>query len=235
MEIEESSLKDLERIIEKARKWRLKLLVIGGYAVRAYTSGYRATKDIDCVILKKEMGGLTALLKNFGYIVRKTEFGLTGRRKINRHFIDLHISVGEIYDVLTGKRYPVNEETFDNAEFLEISGYHKETKTKVKAHVISLEELLILKLMTRKRDKDIVDIIALLIDRGDKIKTYNFVKNVQRVNLSRHVRDSLLSLIGQIRTRDVGKIWFSITGRRLMRKTEHEITKRLRNLEEKLH
>ena len=235
MELEESSLRELERIVGEARKWRLKLLVIGGYAVRAYTSGYRATKDIDCVISKEETGGLVALLKKLGYVVKETEFGLTGKRKINHQYIDLHISVGEIYDVSTGERYPVNKETFNNAELLEISGHHKETKTKVKAHVISLEELLILKLMTRKRDKDIVDIVALLIDKGNKIRTDNFVKIAQRVNLSRHIRDSLLFLIGQIRTHDARKIWFSITGKILMRKTENELTRKLRNLEEKLH
>lgn len=37
--IELESLKDLENIEAEAEKWEVKLVLIGGYAVRAYTSG----------------------------------------------------------------------------------------------------------------------------------------------------------------------------------------------------
>ncbi|MCS4540805.1 MAG: hypothetical protein HY929_00550 [Euryarchaeota archaeon] len=99
MKVEEASLKDLEKIVRESKTYGLKLIVIGGYAVKAYTAGYRATKDIDCVILKKEIGKLIALLKSLGYEVGKTEFGLAGKRKFNNDFIDLHISTGGIFDI----------------------------------------------------------------------------------------------------------------------------------------
>jgi len=35
--IESESLKDLERILKETQEWGLNLVVIGGYAVRAYT------------------------------------------------------------------------------------------------------------------------------------------------------------------------------------------------------
>ena len=51
-ELEIESLKDSKKVIEEAEKWRIKLVLIGGYAVRAYTRGYRFTKDIDACMLK---------------------------------------------------------------------------------------------------------------------------------------------------------------------------------------
>lgn len=83
-DLEIKSMEDLERIIEEADKFGMKLAVIGGYAVRAYTRGYRYTKDIDAVIQNEDRGGLVALLKSLGYDIRKTEFGIASSKKPTR-------------------------------------------------------------------------------------------------------------------------------------------------------
>lgn len=43
------SLKDLERIDQEAKNFQINLILIGGYAVRAYTypRSWRFTKDVD--------------------------------------------------------------------------------------------------------------------------------------------------------------------------------------------
>ncbi len=46
-ETERKSLADLEGMLREGRKLGIRLLLIGGYAVAAYTRGYRYTKDID--------------------------------------------------------------------------------------------------------------------------------------------------------------------------------------------
>jgi len=115
-ELEIESLKDLKNIIEEAEKWRIKLVLIGGYAVRAYTKGYRFTKDIDLVTTKEALGNLKALLKFLGYSSRDTEFGVAGSKKFNEGFIDMHISVGRIFDMSTGLTYPVTANLFFNAK-----------------------------------------------------------------------------------------------------------------------
>jgi hypothetical protein len=48
-EVEKRSLRDLDTILQAARELGIKLVLIGGYAVAAYTRGYRYTKDIDLV------------------------------------------------------------------------------------------------------------------------------------------------------------------------------------------
>ena len=58
--LESISLKDLERINEAAKNFQIDLILIGGYAVRAYTSprSWRFTKDIDFITRSKDMGTL---------------------------------------------------------------------------------------------------------------------------------------------------------------------------------
>lgn len=85
--IEREGLNDLSRIVKEAERWGLNLVVIGGYAVRVYTRGYRYTKDIDLVASITEMGRLIALLKSLGYEVKETKFGLVGSKKLDGGFI----------------------------------------------------------------------------------------------------------------------------------------------------
>jgi hypothetical protein len=93
-EVERKSLGDLRVVLEAARKEGIRLLIIGGYAVGAYTRGYRYTKDIDLVADKPTLGKLKGLMRELDYSIRDTEFGIAGKKKLNGGFIDLHISVG---------------------------------------------------------------------------------------------------------------------------------------------
>jgi hypothetical protein len=123
--IEREGLNDLGRIGKEAEGWGLNLVLIGGYAVRAYTRGYRYTKDIDLVAPMTEMGRLIALLKSLGYEVKEAKFGLVGSKKLDGGFIDLHISIGEIWDISTNKRYAIDE-LLKESERMEISGFFED-------------------------------------------------------------------------------------------------------------
>lgn len=73
----------------------------------AYTRGYRYTKDIDLVTDKPAVGKLKGLLGSLGYSMRDTEFGLAGSKQVNQDSIDLHIGVGKVHDLSSGKHFPV--------------------------------------------------------------------------------------------------------------------------------
>ena len=166
-QVESRSLTDLARIFQEARKLGIGLVLIGGYAVAAYTRGYRYTKDIDLVADKPTIGRLKGLLSSLGYSIRDTEFGIAGSKRVNKDFIDLHISVGKIHDISTGNDYPVDLTLFKNAKRLKVTGYY--SKTSLKVPVVDLDTLLLLKLMPVGRQKDVVDILSLLLDKGDEI------------------------------------------------------------------
>ncbi len=53
-EVERRSLVDLQEILGQSTKLGIGLLLIGGYAVAAYTRGYRYTKDIDLIADKAD-------------------------------------------------------------------------------------------------------------------------------------------------------------------------------------
>jgi hypothetical protein len=115
IELEYKSLQDLKKITEEAKKWGIRLVIIGGYAIRAYIKGYRFTKDIDLVITKEALGKLKVLLQYLGYAYRETEFGIAGSKKFNEGFIDLHVSIENILDISTGTSIPVTEDLFKEA------------------------------------------------------------------------------------------------------------------------
>ncbi len=236
VDVEKESLMDLEKIAKAAEQSGLRLVVIGGYAVIAHLGKYyRPTKDIDFVAPKADMGHLRGLLKGLGYDVGTTEFGLKGTKKLNGGFINLDISVGEVLDISTQKRYPVSEATFQHAESMEVTGRTaKNRNIRVMACVISLEELLLLKLMTRKRSKDIVDVISLILDKSGDISMPEFVACCKRAGLGVHMRGSILNFIGMIRTGEAGKIWFKTTGNKLTQKTGTEIVRYLQALKKEL-
>lgn len=65
-EVERESLRDLGRLMEEAERWGVRLLVIGGYAVRAYTRAYRYTKDIDLATTRGGVGKAEGAAAEFG-------------------------------------------------------------------------------------------------------------------------------------------------------------------------
>ncbi len=219
-EIEERSLKDLREILKDTKDWGLKIVVIGGYAVRAYTVGYRYTKDIDMIVNKEERGRFTGLLNGLKYKVKKTKFGITGTKKIDGGDIKLHISIGQVYDESTGNTYPVTDDTFKKSKTLEVSGFYERRSLKFMVLVVSIEELIILKLMMKAREKDVVDLIGLFKDKMEEINVKTFADSCRSARVDEHISSQILNFIGIIRKGDAARYWFKLTGSRLDTKTQ---------------
>ena len=229
-ELEIESLKDLKKIMEEAEKWAIKLVLIGGYAVRAYTKGYRFTKDIDLVTTKETLGNLKALLQYLGYTLRDTEFGVAGSKKFNQGFIDLHISVGKIFDMSTSLAYPVTDNLFLNAKKLRITGYHKASEQHAcMAPVVDLETLLVLKLIPTGRIKDTIDMLSLLLDKGEKINPTAWMNRIpEGASFREHLVTQLRNYADFVRKGETDKLWFNITGSRLPSTEKRKILKFIR-------
>jgi len=223
-QLESRSLLDIATIIRESKKLSIRLLLIGGYAVAAYTRGYRYTKDIDLVADKPAIGKLKGLLSSLGYPTRDTEFGLAGSKRLNQEFIDLHISVGKIHDVSTNKDYPVDSTLFKNAKRLKLKGYYSKA-TLLRAHVVNLETLLVLKLMTIGRQKDAIDIISLLLDRRNEVNPMSLAKMAEDAGLSKHLLNRVRDYARRLREGELGRIWFSVTASRLPHTEKREIAR----------
>jgi len=223
-EVERRSLQDLQAVLQEARKQGIKLVIIGGYAVAAYTRGYRYTKDIDLVADKPELGKLKGLLKSLDYTVRDTDFGIAGAKKLNGGFIDLHMSVGKIFDVSTRKEYSIDSSFFKNARRLTVRGYISRTTT-LKAPIVELETLVVLKTMTMGRNKDVIDLLSLLRDKRHDINLTVLAQRTRSVDLTAHLLDRMRDYARRLRDGEFDKVWVEMTGTRLPFTDKREIGK----------
>lgn len=233
IDVERESLKDLKIIVKNAKEWRVKTVVIGGYAVRAFTNAYRHTKDIDMAVAKEERGKFTALLKDLGYKLRDTEFGLAASKKFDSDFIDVHISVGRIYDISTGSSYPITKQLFDeNTDLLVRSRYDDNKKFDTTAPIVDLNTLMILKLIPKGRpEKDAIDIISLIFDQLQRIDISKIVKQCKETGLTDHIRSQIQEFAKNVNDGSMDRVWSDVTGVKMTGVQRRTIQKFLRELD----
>ena len=232
-DVERESLKDLKVLVKKSKEWTIDMVVIGGYAVRAFTNAYRHTKDIDMVISKEEQGNFTALLKSLDYELRDTEFGLAATKKFNSDFIDIHISVGKIYDISSGLSYPITKQLFEESKFMLVSARYKSNKQfETDAPIIDLNTLMILKSMPKGRpEKDAIDITSLIIDQSQVIDIPTIVKRCQETSLTDHILSQIQEFAKKLNNNEMSKIWSGVTGTKMTGLQIKSIQKFLRDLD----
>lgn len=232
-DVERESLKDLKSLVEKSKEWGIKMSVIGGYAVRAFTKAYRHTKDIDMAVLKEEKGKFTALLKNLGYKLRDTDFGLAASKKFDSDFIDVHISVGKIYDISTKLSYPITRQLFKESKImLVVTRYDDNKKFETQSPIVDLNTLIILKLMPKGRpEKDAIDIMSLIIDQNKKIDIPTIVKQCSDAKITDHIRSQIQELAGKLNNGTMNRIWSDVTGVRMTGTQGRTIQKFLKELD----
>jgi predicted nucleotidyltransferase component of viral defense system len=233
--IEEFSLRDLERIDQRAKNFEIDLILIGGYAVRAYTErrSWRFTKDIDFVTTKRDLTALRGVFELSKYSFEKTEFGVKGSKKINRESIELHISVDKVIDWSTNMEYKLPEDIFIKANRMNIKASLEEDKDlKVSVMVAPAEDVLIMKLMT-ERTRDHFDAIATILDSFEKVNKQRFWANSRQSNLDQHVKKRLDSFLADLKKGLVKKLWKEFTGREFIREQEVTLKGRVNKLLEK--
>ncbi len=229
------SLKDLERIDQKAKNFQINLILIGGYAVRAYTypRSWRFTKDVDFITTRRKLAALRGVFELLEYSFEKTDFGVKGSKKINLESIELHISVDKVIDWSTNLEYILPEDIFTKANKINIKASFEENKDlKVGATVAPIEDILIMKLMT-ERTRDHFDAIAMILDSFKRLNMKRFWANCKQSNLNQHIRKRLNSFLADIKKGLVKKLWKEFTGREFIREQEITLKERINKLLER--
>lgn len=230
--IEAVSLKDLERISHEAKNFGIGLIVIGGYAVRAYTElrSWRFTKDVDFITTRKDLTTLRGVFELLKYGFTQAEFGVKGGKKINHESIELHISVDKVIDWSTNLEYRLPKDIFSNAQEVSIKPYFEENnQLKTSVIVASIEDILIMKLMT-ERPRDHFDAIALILDSYEKLDAKRFWANTKQSDIDQHIRKRLNSLLAELKKGLVKKLWKEFAGRVLIREQEITLKERINKL-----
>lgn len=230
--IEVVSLKDLERIDHEAKRFQIDLILIGGYAVRAYTEprSWRFTKDIDFITTRRDLTALRGVFELLTYGFERTEFGVKGSKKINRESIELHISVDKVIDWSTGLEYKLAEDIFTRATRMNIKASFEENRDlEVGVKVAPIEDVLIMKLMT-ERTRDHFDAIAIILDSFEKVNVHRFWADSKQSNLDQQLRKRLNSLLADLKKGLVKKLWKEFTEREFIREQEVTLKERISNL-----
>ena len=232
--LESISLEDLERLNETARKFQVDLILIGGYAVRAYTdpSSWRFTKDMDFLTTSRDLGALHGIFDLLGYGFERTEFGVRGSKMVDGDSIDLHISVDKVIDWSTEREYKLPEDIFVKANEINVRASLEENRgLEVSVKVAPVEDVVIMKLMT-ERPRDHFDAIAIILDSFDALDVLRFRKICDQDDLSRHIRRRLESVLADIRKGLVKELWREFTGRRFIRQQGVDLRAKINKLVE---
>lgn len=230
--LEAISLRDLERINEAAKNFQVDLILIGGYAVRAYTNprSWRFTKDMDFITTNRDLGALHGILNLLGYGFERTEFGVRGSKQVEEYSIDLHISVDKVIDWSTGQEYKLPEDIFSKAKEVNIKASLEENMgLEVRVRVAPVEDVVIMKLMT-ERPRDHFDAIAVILDSFDDLDTLRFRENCDQDDLYRHIRRRLESVLADIKKSLVNELWKEFTEREFIRQQHVDLRAKINKL-----
>lgn len=228
-ETESISLKDLERINEEAKKFEIDLILIGGYAARAYTEprSWRYTKDIDFIATKKDLTGLRGVFSALEYYFDLKEYGVKGSKKINLESIDLHISIDKVIDWSTGLEYILPGDSFEKAREMNVKASFEGLEIRVK--VAPIEDVVIMKLMTERR-RDRFDAVAIILDSFEKLDLKRFVANCEQSGLTQHIKKKLESILADRKKDLIKELWKEFTERQFIRKQEVELKAKVTKL-----
>ena len=192
---------------------KLRLLVIGGQAILAYCGRIRVTKDLDIVTPKKDQGLLLAILKECGFIVEGSSFGLRAVSYEEGEEYVIHASVGDILDESRGHEnpvvYTVPETTYGEGKTLALNGLLIEGEDGPPvAAVLPLPDLLLTKLLPIGRETDLEDVATLILEQSDQLaKTEVASRLDERTALTPIILERLEALAMFVREREVGKVW----------------------------
>lgn len=193
----------------------LKFVVIGGYAVNAYTLP-RFSTDCDIVVRNnEELEEIVKELLNFGYSESKntTEVPYGGQFKryekeiTNNFSVSIDILIKKILDRQTGSTF-LAEWVFENSSLKILKG--KTITEEVKLRIINLDALFVMKFLSC-RSTDIRDIFLLVSDIKDKkwikeeiTQRYSFENRLKKIDAettSNQFIDGLQGVFGKIDSR----------------------------------
>ncbi len=206
MDIDRELTDELRQILELCREFDVHPRLIGGLAVRGFARRKRFTHDIDLAISRYDKPNLITLLKRLGFEYEDlTQFeGVKATKRIGNKAIEIHISVERLWDMRSNQTYTLSTDSAEVA--IDDAG-------SLLAPTVSVEDLLILKLMPL-RDRDMSDVIALLLD-VPAIDARKFWANCERTDNTRHIAAQLAKLEGALRNGDFREAWSEFYDERL--------------------
>lgn len=221
MDIDHELKQTLEQFLQLCREFGVHPRLIGGLAVRGFARRKRFTHDIDLAISRHDKPNLIALLKQMGFDYQdQSQFeGVKASKRIGDTAVEIHISVEKLWDMTSNRTYTLSSESAEVP--IDDAG-------ELVAPTVSAEDLLILKLMPL-RDRDLSDVIALLLDVPN-VDTRAFWANCERTGNTRHIAAQLAKLETALKSGDFREAWADYYGETLSMRDILSVLEKIRSL-----
>jgi len=193
----------LEQLLELCQQYGVRPRLIGGLAVRGFAQRKRFTHDIDLAISRHDKPMFVSILKQMGFEYQDlSRFeGIKAAKRIGNTAVEIHISVERLWDMTSNQTYTLSSDSADVSI---------DDEGTIVAPTVSAEDLLILKLMPL-RDRDLSDIIALLLDLP-AIDAKAFWENCERTDNTRHIATQLTKLENALKSGSFREAWKDFYG-----------------------
>lgn len=199
---DERLIGELQKILTACEERRLTVFVIGAFSVRAYDSLFRASQDLDLAVTAEEWPKLKQLLESLGYTVAPEQVWITAVKPVGDGQIEINIALDGVTDLDSATTYPLN---------LHRPERHQPADLDFPLPVLPLESVLITKLIAL-REKDVADLLGILIQRGEAIRPEEFWRYAGAADLDRQLRERLRQLIDHLDSGEAISIWYDRTG-----------------------
>ncbi len=221
MDIDAELKQTLEQLLKLCGEFGVHPRLIGGLAVRGFARRKRFTHDIDLAINRHDKPNLIALLKHMGFDYQdQSQFeGVKASKRIGDTAVEIHISVERLWDMTSNQTYTLSSESAEVP--IDDAG-------ELVAPTVSAQDLLILKLMPL-RDRDLSDVIALLLDVPD-IDARAFWANCERTGNTHHIAAQLAKLETALKSGDFREAWADYYGEPLSMHDILSVLEKVRSL-----
>jgi hypothetical protein len=206
MDIDNDLKQTLEQFLNLCHEFGVRPRLIGGLAVRGFARRKRFTHDIDLAVGRHDKPNLIALLKQMGFAYQdQSQFeGVKASKRIGNTTVEIHISVERLWDMTSNQTYTLSPDSAERP--IDEAG-------SLLAPIVSVEDLLILKLMPL-RDRDLSDVIALLLD-APTIDARVVWANCERTGTTQHIATQLTKLEAALKSGDFRDAWADYYGESL--------------------
>ncbi len=192
---------ELKTILKLCQESHLPVFVIGAFSLRAYNCLLRVSQDLDLAVSSTHFAELKQLLLEQGYAVARESVWVTATKMINQEIIEINIALNGITDLNSASTFLITQQQPE---------FHQPADLDFPLPVLPLESVFITKLIAQ-RDKDIADLLAILLLQPDSLNPQRFWYEAEKSGLIAKLPRRLNELVERINSGESMSIWFERT------------------------
>jgi len=194
---------ELKAILTACRQAQVPVFVVGAFSVRAYDCLQRISQDLDLAVSADHWLTLKQILTRQGYSVATTEESwITAIKTTAEDQIEINIALNGVTDLDSASTFLI---THRKPKLLQPSDLD------FPLPVLPLEGIFITKLIAQ-RDKDVADLLSILLLRPDSLDPQRFWHEADESGLTSKLPARLAELAERIRGGEAMSIWYERTG-----------------------